>query len=101
MSVDAGGGGGAKGGTEKVRSFVTFFLGMASLKIAFILKFEANDDDHCENPKRIPVLSCIWMDGPVKGGGDAKSQTQRILRLCCSLHCIAWIIFFKIQSGQD
>ena len=28
-----GEGGGAKGCTEKVRSFVTFFLGMASLKL--------------------------------------------------------------------
>ena len=27
-----GEGGGPKGGTEKVRSFVTFFLGMASLR---------------------------------------------------------------------
>ena len=31
MSVDAGAGGGAKGGTDNVRSFVTFFALMASL----------------------------------------------------------------------
>ena len=31
MSVDVGGGGGLKGGTENVRSFSTFFCLMASL----------------------------------------------------------------------
>ena len=34
VSVDAGGGGGAKGVTEKVRSFVTFFIRKASTKKA-------------------------------------------------------------------
>ena len=55
------GGGGAKGGTEKVRSFVSFFVGMASFRIDYVWE-EASSH-------RIKVRMVMNVLGLCLGGG--------------------------------